>query len=139
VSADADEPSLSPAGDAVLYQSEGTALVRPLIRVERALFDVMRAAADRQVITANLKQVGLGLMMYAKDHDETFPPAGSDVQGLLNRYIPISSVFEGFIYTFSGGKMADLKDPANTPLGEAPAAGGRVVVYADGHVVFKKD
>ena len=38
-----------------------------------------------------------------------------------------------FNYTFKGGDLANVEDPANTELGFVVGPGGRAVVYVDGH------
>jgi prepilin-type processing-associated H-X9-DG protein len=45
---------------------------------------------------------------------------------------------EGFNYTFGGGPL-NGKDPSKTMLGFLSGAGGKAVVYADGHVVWESD
>jgi prepilin-type processing-associated H-X9-DG protein len=45
-----------------------------------------------------------------------------------------SSILEGFVYTFKGGKLSDVDKPAETVLGYIEGPGGRAVAYLDGHV-----
>src|SRR5262249_41951032 len=55
VSADSPRGALSPRNDAVLYFSEGAAWVRPLVRMDRAVFEAARDAARRAVLSSNMK------------------------------------------------------------------------------------
>jgi hypothetical protein len=133
------EPALSPRGNAVLYLGEGGAWVRPFVRFDKAVFIQARDAARRATLMSNAKQLGTGLLMYAADHDEVLPAAGSDLQQLLLPIVKHASLFEDFVYTHPGGKLADIPEPANTTLGYTPAPGGKVWLYVDGHARFVKD
>lgn len=137
VSGNSPEGLLSPRMDAVLYTSEGAAWVRPLLRIDKAVYYAARNAAERARLSSNMKQVGLGVMMYAQDFDETLPGAGSDLETLLDPYIKNRTVFEGLVYTFPGGPLRDVPEPAKTQLGYVPAPGGRILLFVDGHVQFE--
>ena len=132
-------PILSPRHDAVLYLGEGGAWVRPLVRFDKAVFLEARDAARRTLLMSNARQLGTGLLIYAEEHDEQLPAAGADLHTLLLPTIKHASLFEDFTYTYAGGKLADIPEPANTVLGYTPAPGGRVWLYVDGHVKFIKE
>ena len=102
----------------------------------------------------NLKQVGLGLIMFADDHGEVFPP---DLGGIWD-YINQGSVFVvrgsgtkppasaadiragqcDLLYLVAGTRMAQMAAPATTPAACTKPGllqGNQIVVlYADGHV-----
>ncbi len=133
LSGDATEGSLMSKGDGALYQSQGALWFAPFIRLDQAQFLAARLAALKQVAMSNARQAGLGLMMYAQDYDETFP----DADGIKDKVLPYvknEAIFDGFNYTYPGGKLADIDKPAETLLGFVAGPGGRANIYADGHV-----
>jgi prepilin-type processing-associated H-X9-DG protein len=136
VSAHARDGALSPTGDAVLYLDDGGAWVRPLLPVDKAVFQVAWERTQRDLRMAHAKQTGIGIMMFAADNQESLPAEGSDLQSLLARYSLKSGALDEFVYVFPGGKLKDIAEPANTHLGYIPAPGGRVVLFVDGHVKF---
>lgn len=129
---------LSPANDAVLYKSNDALFVRPLLQLGATQLRELRAAAERAEVLSRGKQCALALIMYASDYDDVLPPAG-DVSSLLMPYLKNADPLQGFTYTFTGGPMKDIQQPAQTELGFVTGNGGRAVVYADGHVVWRKD
>jgi hypothetical protein len=131
--------TLSPRQDAVLYLGEGGAWVRPLVRFDKAVFLEARDTARRVTLMSNAKQLGTGLHLYADRDDKGLPAAGADLVQLLLPIVKHESLFEDFVYTFPGGKLADIPDPANTTLGFTPAPNGRIWLYADGHVKYIKE
>jgi hypothetical protein len=137
VAANAEWGKFSPGGDAVLYVGDGAAWVCPLKRVPKEVFLAARAAARRQMLMSNGKQLAVGLLMYSQDYDETLPDAGSDIQSLIMPYLKNQSLFDGFVYTFPGGKLSDVPEPSKTLLGHIPAEGGQIQVFVDGHVRFE--
>jgi len=91
------------------------------------------------VVLNNAKQAGLSLLMYAQDYDETLPGQDKPILDILLPYTKNVQVLAGLVYTYPGGKMADIPEPSKTELGYWPGEGGRAYIYADGHVVWKKD
>lgn len=134
---DAEWGRLSPDGGAVLYVVEGTTWVCPLRRVAKEAFLPAWRVARREQLRFNARQIGTGAMMYAQDYDETLPGAEQDIRSLFLPYVKDSDLFEGFVYTFLGGKLSDVEVPANTLLGHTPVDGGRILLYVDGHVKFE--
>jgi prepilin-type N-terminal cleavage/methylation domain-containing protein len=65
--------------------------------------------AQRISCTNNLRQLGLGLAMYADSHNDRFPPA------LFNPEVdPVSGPFEGyFLFYGPAGRPADVRNPLN--------------------------
>jgi len=139
VSADGTGASLSAKGDAVLYLSEGAAWVRQFIPMSRPLFETARAEAERARLMSAGKQVGLGLIVYASEHDETLPAPGSDIGAIIQPYTNNGELAQGFVYVFPGGKLTDVSEPHKTLLGYIPTPGGRVQVFLDGHVTFAQE
>lgn len=139
VAPDVQWAHLSPNGDAILYADDkGAWVVRPL-RLPKAAFFMAREAAARASVLSNGKQLGLGLAMYAADHDETFPSANDSIVAALQPYLMNDSFFHDFTYTFAGGKLSDIAAPSEQVLGHVLGPGGRALIYADGHVTWEAD
>ena len=87
---------------------------------------------------SNARQVGLALVLYAQDNHDVLPGA-DDIRSRLTPYLKNGDFLEGFVFTYLGGKLNEVNNPAETELGYIVAPGGRVVLHADGHVVWKKE
>jgi hypothetical protein len=131
-----------PDGSAALYRSGGSLYAVPLVRVNK---ETWRKALQETTMT-NAKQIGLGLMMYAQDYDEAFPPASDAVNDVILPYIKSKAVFNspltdapGFVYTQNGNTLGSIDKPAETVIGYLPGPGGHAVIYADGHVTWQPD
>ena len=129
----------------------------------------MRSDAQQASSESNLKQIGLAILQYEQDHNETLPDADKWVDEIYP-YLKTESVFrdptapagEKWSYAFnknlSGVKLSDLAWPATavilfeTTLGTKNAAdtgesvphpgrhsGGTDYAFADGHVKWLKD
>jgi hypothetical protein len=129
---------LLPGGAAVVYFSQGAVWAAPLLRLSRGEYQVSVVRAQQVETIGRAKQVGLALMMYAFDDDGALP-VGEEWRSQLAPYLKESSFLEGFVYTHLGGKLSEIKNPAEAELGYIIAPGGRVVVYADGHAALTKD
>ena len=95
----------------------------------------------------NLKQLGLGLMMYAQDNAEILPPM-KDAAAFKKAILAYAKNEDLFVHPgtkeaygvnpqLAGKTLADFQDPAQTiVLYEANAApdGSRAILYLDGHV-----
>lgn len=138
LAADAEWGSLSPDGTAVMYSTEQSVWVRPLIRMPAQLILARREEAIRAVHLSNARQIGLALFTYAQDHDDLLPGAAEVLTTLLGDKLS-ETILDGFIYTFAGGKTGDIAAPAETLLGYTPMRGGRINLYADGHAVWEPD
>ena len=139
VTTDGSRPKVSPRLDAVAYVGQGSAFVRPLVKVSREAFEKARIAALKTIAISNAKQVGLGLLMYSADSDDAFPGAGADIRNVIGPYVKNDRLFDGFNYTFGGGNAMSVEKPAETALGYVSGPGGRAVVYVDGHVKWVPD
>ncbi len=102
-------------------------------------------AGDRTVGLSNVKQVALGLMMYASDEDDKFPKADSTAaaRALVMPYLKSEEVWTSpaggrILYNtaLSGVAQTSLEKVAETPLvweEKAAPDGTRAVGFADGH------
>ena len=133
----ATEFELTPNGDGILYTLDGMLVYRDIGVVKRELFDRLDGPMTKEMAISNAKQVGLALIMYASDNDD-FMPIG-DIKEAVMPYCKNEELFNGFIYTYQGGNLSGIKDPANTPLGFIKGPGGTATVYADGSVRWKED
>ena len=98
-----------------------------------------RSAAERTVLLSNAKQVGLAFLLYASDMDDEFPANGADWQEQIMPYLKNRDIMSGFVYSFKGGNATNVESPASTELGYISGAGGRAVVYVDGHAKWIPD
>ncbi|MBI3721736.1 MAG: hypothetical protein HY248_04210, partial [Fimbriimonas ginsengisoli] len=137
---------LAPDGGAAVYVSQGAAWVMPFLRVSREQFLEARRAALRSVAISNAKQIGLAIMMYIQDYDETYPPAGATINDRLSPYLKNKESFNtpgtdtpGFVYLSDVSPQSSINEPATTTIGYLLGPGGRALIYADGHVVWQED
>lgn len=139
VAGDVSFYEVSPTLSGVAYVAQGVAMVRPLIQVPKVVFlDALKAAQKAQALS-KAKQVCLALIMYGTDRDDTYPSIHDDIGKLLEPYLKNSDIFSGFVYTFPGGSMTDVKYPAETIIGYVLGPGGRANAYADGHARWQDD
>ena len=89
-------------------------------------FERARQQAAQASCASNLKQLAVGMLMYAQDHDEQFPPADrwSDAiypyikndQLLRCPGTPQREFGYAFNRALSGRRLAEIANPAETPL-----------------------
>lgn len=116
---------------AVIYTHDAALYASPIVSLDRVAFEKLQ----RELAMSHAKQVGLGLMMYAQDYDENFPHDPSSVKDAILPYLKNREILADFVYTYTGPtNLNKIDTPSTTPLGYIPVPGGRMVVYADGHV-----
>ena len=122
----------------VAYLDGGSLLMRELVPSDPKL--AMDAARSREKAKAiqDAKMVGTGIMIYTADWDDVLPSA-DDFNSKIEPYLKNRDLLDGFTYTGKAENLANLKDPAGTEIGFKSGPGGRAIVYADGHVVWKDD
>lgn len=128
-------------------EGEKGAHMHPGAQSESARFNDAQTAAKQTQSLSNIKQMALGLLIYAADYDDLFPAAQSTkaVRFVIYPYVknldvfrsknPIGSEFN-FNTALSGVSQVDIPDPVGTVLLYEPIAwpdGTRVVAFADGH------
>ena len=122
----------------VLWMHEGRLYGRALATVERAAYDALRRTLVKREAMSRAKQMGLALMMYAQDYDETLPPTAR--RDDLLPYVKDAGLLSAFEYTYAGPLALQRIDaPAETVLGYVGGPGGRAEVFADGHVQWRDD
>lgn len=137
VAFDSEPPTLASNLGSVYYISRGVAYVRDIAKLPKKVYEDAMIAAERAKLLSQVKQVGTSLLMYAADYDDILPSANGFNASLIDPYLRNQELTSGFVYTFAGGNITDLKDPANTLLGYVEGPGGRAEVYADGHAKWK--
>ena len=118
--------------DIVVYQDAGSLLFRVIQPVDPATAKKLGLDMIKRKLLSKAKQVGTGFMIYGSDNDDVLPGA----EGWENKLMPYMKnrdLMNDFNYTFKGGDLANVEDPANTELGFVVGPGGRAVVYVDGH------
>lgn len=136
---DASSAALSPTGEEVLVVSRGVALIRPITPAPIDEFLEKLEQQLRSEVLMKAKLAGVALILYATDNDDRFPPKTANVEDLLSPYVKDREVLKGFVYTFGGGDMASIQNPADTEMGYVVGPGGRAVVFADGHAKWVSD
>ncbi|HEY3418665.1 MAG TPA: prepilin-type N-terminal cleavage/methylation domain-containing protein, partial [Armatimonadota bacterium] len=127
------------------------AIIAILAAILFPVFAKAREKARQTTCLNNAKQIGVSILMWVQDHDETFPTAATWVTDLASAYgvtgkvwdCPTTS-FKGTEsapdYFFVGGSflssaaLGDVKDPAAAPmLGElaSPADNKPYVTHGD--------
>jgi hypothetical protein len=143
VCADVQSADLTPSGDAVWYISQGAAWVAPVQRLSREQYEAMHREVLIDTVTSHAKQIGLALLMYVQDWEETFPPNTSDVPSVLMPYVRKQEVFHlpgtQFFYLMNGDRLMDISKPAETMAGYIQTPYGRAVIWVDGHVTWQGD
>lgn len=123
---------LLPDLSAVAYQYQSALYVVPLITLDKTAYEDLLKRQKRAQLLSNSKQIGLAIMMYAQDYDETFPSGG--LSDTIMPYLKNSDILNGFQFTYSGPlELGKIEKPADTVLGFISGPGGRAVLYADGH------
>jgi hypothetical protein len=139
VAGDADLCELAPNCQAISFAKGGLCFVRPIWKITKAEYEAIADRAARTKIMSELSQIGKALLMYAGDNDDKLPSKGDDLRELLVPYTANESVFDGFEYTYGGGLINSIANPADTVLGFKIGPGGRAVLYADAHVRWLKN
>jgi len=134
VTTDGASGELSPKLNGVSFVSQGTAMVRGMVKVPLDDYKRAKTAALRVKLMSQAKQVALSFIMYASDMDDVLPGNKGNWQNLLDPYMKDMSMFDGFNYSYPGGDMTKIESPADTVLGYIEGPGGRAVAYTDGHV-----
>ena len=126
-------PRFGPNNDCVAYEDSGALLIRDIKPMDQAFARKFQAEAAKRKAINDSKQAALALIMYASDMDDVLPGA-EGWENKVNPYALDSDMLKNFNYTYKGGNMGNISDPANTELGFTMGPGGRAVAYVDGHV-----
>lgn len=107
-------------------------------REKLAAGDKLPCPEEQALAQDSLKQIGLAMMQYTQDYDETLPPAG-DVKDRVMPYLKNSTVFNvgdsRFAYQAPPNlELAGFKATSELVIGTLNTPCARNVLYADGHV-----
>ncbi|MFO8081771.1 MAG: prepilin-type N-terminal cleavage/methylation domain-containing protein [Armatimonadota bacterium] len=83
------------------------AIIAILAAILFPVFARARAKARQTACLSNIKQIGLGLMMYAQDHDETYPTTGGAWWYPLMPYVKNEDVFRTPAYADDATASSD--------------------------------
>jgi hypothetical protein len=139
ITPDADWAKLSPTGDGVLYLQDGTLMVRRIVSFPRVAVDKAVEAAQRAKIMSDCRQIGLAVHLYAADNKDELPGQDQPLDAAVAKHLMNDSIFQGFVYTYGGGKLIDIGEPSKAILGYKLGPGGRANLFADGHVMWEAD
>lgn len=143
-----DAKTMERAGDPRPFdlQQEVAASRRPLPN-PFAVFQLARARARNAASVSNLRQINLGLLIYAQDYDERLPPMkdAESAKSLLSPYVKNEQLFlqpaTGRPYqpnpVLAGRLLAEVDEPSETVTFHEPDAAPdqtRGVAFVDGHV-----
>lgn len=137
-SADVQTGKIAPDRSAVAYMDKGNVFVREMIKLNTKEFTALLEREEQQEAMTKAKQIATAMHIYAADWDDAFPPADG-FQDKLMPYVKNGQLFDGFVYTFTGGKSTDIAEPDKTEVGYVQGRRGRAVAYADGHVKWIKN
>jgi prepilin-type processing-associated H-X9-DG protein len=134
---DTGSQKLLPDLSGVVYAHQRALYVAPLIALDRVAYDELLRRTQRAKLLSDGKNVGLALMMYVQDYDETLPEPG-DLTERVNPYLKNADLLSRFKFTYTGPtSIGKIESPATTVLGHLDGPGGSAVVYADGHVTWQ--
>jgi hypothetical protein len=126
-------PTFGPGNDCVAYLDAGALLIRDIKPIDSAVARKVLADAAKAKAISDSKQAALGLIVYASDNDGVLPGA-EGWEHKVEPYFKNVDLLKNFNYTFRGGTMESISNPAETELGFTIGPGGRAVAYCDGQV-----
>jgi hypothetical protein len=133
---DASNGDVNKTIDCVSYMCQGSLYIRPIAEVPKRRYEAAVAAYNRSLLVHQARQDGVALIMYAADYGDVLPSSQQNLMSILGPYLQDASLLAGFVYTFPGGSLDSLNNPAATQIGYVDAPDGRAVVYADGHSMW---
>jgi hypothetical protein len=140
LSREADYAKLNSSGSKVLFIAHGAGFVVSLTPIDLAAAIKALLAQAKQRAMTNGKQAALAAIIYSADYDDVLPISGGQAKDALMPYLKDAGILGHVVWTnLTGQNMTGIKDPSQTELGYYPGPGGRAVIYADGHVVWKPD
>lgn len=129
----------------IVYQREGAVYLVPLLKVNTAQFLAQKREAQRKETIERAENIGMALLMYAGDHEQSLPPQGSDLASVLTRYLGDANALNnpatekpGFTVAYKIVALGAIADRDKTPLGYLAGPGGRAILFADGSVEWEQ-
>ena len=124
------------ANNVVLFTDSGGLHRIDLVPIDPDAYQRLLAEKAKQDAMMKSKHAALGLLIYASDYDDLFPPS-SNWQELVDPYIKNSDITANFNYLLNGEELANIANPAETVLGIVSTPYGEAIAYADGHVIWR--
>ncbi|NIM05298.1 MAG: hypothetical protein GTO55_04230 [Armatimonadetes bacterium] len=116
---------------------------RPPSASELAALRRLDEKEETMLVLANIKQIGMAVLMYAGDNDGQAPPSGPKFFEAVRPYVSTTDIFDRpgypnqpvFRYLLPGGfDLEKLKMPVDVPIAVIDYWGDQgVVAFADGH------
>jgi hypothetical protein len=98
----------------------------------------MPATWEQGVTRQGAEELAQAILEETGNRGDFLPKTQKELEESMPRYARMG-VFEGFTYTYSGGKLPPAPRRAQTQLGYVVGPGGRANLYADGHAEWKAD
>ncbi len=139
ISPNASLAEVSPSMDKVAYTAEGAVFVRDIAVIPTQVAANGFRKRETEGATSAAKQLGLAVMQYVQDYDETYPPADPDNSTTAERLLPyLRTPIDGWVYTYHDGTLAEIERPAEVVIAYLPFKYGYIAIYADGHVKYSE-
>ena len=123
--------------DCASYISQGALFVRPISELPKSRFDEALLVYQHTQVMQGARQSGLALIMYAADYEDVLPNNRENLLAILGPYMKDPSMLLNFVYTYPGGPLTAMANPAETQIGYVDGTDGRAIVYGDGHTVWR--
>lgn len=134
ITSDGNRCELSEGQNAVVYESQGSLMIRPILNLNLVALNKLKNRLDKDEVMAAAKQAGTAIQMYTADYDDVFPD-GTDFTDKLNPYMMDLSLLSRVNYIYGGGSISG--DPSKTQLGYVVGSSGRALIFGDGHVEWQ--
>lgn len=100
------------------------AIIAILAAILFPVFAKARENARRASCSSNMKQIGLGIMQYAQDNDETNPPRANGLGNWRQLTQPYVKSYDLFKCPSDSDNKNIANDPSGSPLPKAPRSYG---------------
>ncbi|MBC7330586.1 PD40 domain-containing protein [bacterium] len=131
-------PSLSSDGRLLAFTKEGKLCLINIEKLTSSLPSMEEGDKELSQKVNQMKQIGLALLMYCQDYDETFPPAENFYEALypyLKNELILSIFTDPHFHYYSPPPLIDIHHPSETLLARWEVSPGLFInLYVDGHV-----
>jgi hypothetical protein len=134
IASDASSVELSATEKTIALITKGVLQVREIVPIDIEAYKKAKEAAVKAKAISDAKQSALALLMFAADHDDTYPSNAAGWQDRVSPYGRVAGILDNFVYTFGGGHMKEIEHLSDQEIGYVEGPGGRAVAYGDGHV-----
>jgi WD40 repeat protein len=135
-------PSLSPDGRLLAFTKEGKLCLINIEKFTSFLPSTEEGSKELSEKVNQMKQIGLALLMYFQDYDETFPPAENLHDALypyLKNELVLSILTDPHFHYYPPPPIEKIQAPAQTLLARWEVSPGLSInLYVDGHTSVEK-